>query len=87
MQSNRRRLRNVRARELPLQLLQLAMLVLPFTGYFNPPCGIMQPAEDFPLINLRINRYTSYTIVLQCCNTAAGKHPTESENGPNCRQG
>ena len=28
------------------------------------------------LINLTVNKYTSYIIVLQCWNTAARKHPT-----------
>jgi hypothetical protein len=28
------------------------------------------------LINLTINKYTSYIIVLQCWNTEVSKHPT-----------
>jgi hypothetical protein len=32
------------------------------------------------LINLMINKYSSYIIVLQCWNTAGRKHPTEKEN-------
>ena len=38
------------------------------------------------LINLMINKYTSYIIVLQCWNTAASKHPAERENGPHCKK-
>ena len=38
------------------------------------------------LINLTINKYTSYIIVLKCWNTAARKHPTERENGPHWKK-
>jgi hypothetical protein len=38
------------------------------------------------LINLMINKYTSYIIVLQCWNTAARKHPTEKETGPHFKK-
>jgi hypothetical protein len=38
------------------------------------------------LINLMINKYTGYVIVLQCWNTAAHKHPTERENGPHYKK-
>jgi hypothetical protein len=34
------------------------------------------------LINLMINKYTSYIIVLQYWNTVARKHPTERGTGP-----
>jgi hypothetical protein len=33
-----------------------------------------------------IDKYTSYIAVLQCWNTAARKHPTESENDPHCKK-
>jgi hypothetical protein len=36
------------------------------------------------LINLMINKYTSYIIVLQGWNTAARKHSTERENDRHC---
>ena len=39
------------------------------------------------LINLMINKYTSYIIVLQCWNTVARKHPPERENCPHCKKG
>jgi hypothetical protein len=35
------------------------------------------------LTNLMINKYTSYIIVLQGWNIAAGEHLNESENDPN----
>ena len=35
-------------------------------------------------INLMINKYTSYIIVLECLNTAARKRRTERENYPHC---
>ena len=38
------------------------------------------------LINLMINKYSSYIIVLQCWNTAARKHPTEKENDPHYKK-
>ena len=38
------------------------------------------------LINLMINKYTSYITVLQCWNTAARKHPAEKETGPHCKK-
>jgi hypothetical protein len=38
-------------------------------------------------LNLTINKYTSYIIVLQCWHTAARKHPTERENGPSYIKG
>ena len=37
------------------------------------------------LINLMINKYTSYIVVLQCSNTAARKHPTKRKNNPQCK--
>jgi hypothetical protein len=38
------------------------------------------------LVNLMINKYTSYIIVLECWNTADRKHPTERENGPHFKK-
>jgi hypothetical protein len=38
------------------------------------------------LINLMINKYTSYVIILRGSHTAARKHPTEKENGPHCNK-
>ena len=37
-------------------------------------------------INVMINKYISYIIILQLWNTAARKHPTERENIPNCKK-
>ena len=39
------------------------------------------------LINLMINTFTSYIIVVQCWNTAARKHPTERQNDAYCKKG
>ena len=38
------------------------------------------------LINLMINKYTDYILILQGWNTAARKHPTERESGPHCKK-
>jgi hypothetical protein len=38
------------------------------------------------LINLMINKYTSYIIVLQYWNTAAREYSAERETGPHCKK-
>jgi hypothetical protein len=37
------------------------------------------------LTNLMINKYTGYSTILHCWNTAARKHPNERENGQHCK--
>ena len=38
------------------------------------------------LINLMINKYTSYIIALQFWNTAVRQNPAETENCPHCKR-